>query len=1007
MASYSYSKRDKSLGITWEKLHQYLCSYKGPADSDSHLCCTPLRSRKAFIEKMYMRLPTLESNIPEKGILYTITLAPSGNLKSSSLNKYIKFLYEAEDSMQSRFKKVRNYLIGKDENDRKKRTIIENWTYENHPEILAFKAIWEEVVPASALHESNEDLENILTKILNEIPSDNIPENMFIKERLSPLIEDCHYSLVLAIFSVIASTLFCFGCGNNSLSDDDYKLHAMVLPPIPRSDDESTDLKNAREFVKNKEGNLSALRKKLECPLVNKLEQGEAYYLLAKYAFQITTDKEFSDDDRRDADSKLDDYLNMAIKFGSKDAIALKNENDAANILRQARKTFNGAGQSDKHTVKTCCNNCLKVLNFSPVVSTKFRGEASYILYKYIDLGYYVSPSGETAQNYLNMSNSFGYPLAKDEWTAHNNFSIKPQFERSVTDKKGICFANAKNTIFETFAKTVPELWKTKDGYISEFKTDSVANKLYEDYCLRFLFINDDERKNLQDFFTLMQLIKEASPESVDNYEIFLRHNFEKAKPLVDTALNHLSNYQLAVYILDDDKQAAQQLLSCHPLFYPLKTINFKSLSEEQIKHANESIKPKASNIDFQKPILNFIILGNTPVAEWLVREAFWMMGFKNNLIENQITILADNGEAFKDSIISKYPGMDKRTMQIKGIDFPTIKGINVDYNSPELYQEINKLLSLTEYNYFAVATESDEKNLSLAMKIRELLIRSCVSKHKNHELMVSSPVAFLCRDDDLSWISKELVVEEENEGNRWFNTWRLIPFGETSKRYSFKNITGGTFEKLARCIHYQYNGVSPEEINENTDKYKKATRDYYYRQYNQDSSYSSALSMPYRIFQFQDTLGNQVFPVGWSICDTAVFSTVNRLMSLSKRIEHTMKTQGKEIAKWEHARWVKWMVSRGWMPADIEEVVFAIENGNPRQQLYIAKLHPCICSYEDLKYLQNALLTRCGMHKDFFTYDLRNIEDTNKLLALEWIQSIPENPENQLKKVSQIAMTI
>ena len=267
------------------------------------------------------------------------------------------------------------------------------------------------------------------------------------------------------------------------------------------------------------------------------------------------------------------------------------------------------------------------------------------------------------------------------------------------------------------------------------------------------------------------------------------------------------------------------------------------------------------------------------------------------------------------------------------------------------------------------------------------------------------TPVAFLCRNDNLSWISKELIVEEEEEGDRWFNTWNLIPFGEISNRYSFNNITGGTFEKLARCIHYQYNGVSPEEIyapdsNEHTEKWKKATQDYYLRQYNQDSSYSSALSMPYRIFQFQDQQGNQIIPSAWNIRETTVFSSVNHLMELSKRLWHFKSitvNQELAIAEWEHARWVKWMVSRGWMPANIDEVVFAIEQGNPRQQLFVAKLHPCICSYNDLKILQNALLTRCNMKKDFFTYDLLNIRDTQKLLALEWIHTTPKEPEKDL----------
>lgn len=991
MAQDYYSKRDKSLGITWAKLDQYICK-------NTKLCKTPLKQQE-FMDKMFMRQLDSQDNNPQKGKLYIAAFAPKGDLNSSSIKKYSGYMYYAKDLSLSRFENVRDYLIGQ------KNPSLENWEYNTHPDILAFKAIWEDLIPLSASKNYNEDLANAIDEILLDIP----PNSFLITERLSALTANYEYSLVLAILSVIASTLFCFGCGNGSFSDNDLKLHILVLPPVPKRE-ESSELEKARIFVENKAGDLDELVQKLKLPLKNPAEQGEAYYLLAKYAYELNKAQNLTDIQHFNIKRRFDDYLRRAIQYGNRTAIQLNNERKAVELLNQARTVFNGTNQADINAVKKCCDNCMQVLSLSPSVDAKFRGEASYILYKYIKLGCFVSPSGETSQDYLGLSHRLGYPLARDDWSVSNTFFIEPQFERATVESSGICYSNAKNIISETFAKTVPETWYTEEGFISEFQIEFVSEKIYESCQFRFLFIDDNFHKNLQDFFSLMQLIKESSLESTDNVEVFLRHDFDTAKPLVDTTLNHLSSYQIAVYILDDDKLAAQQLLSCHPLFYPIKSLDFKLLNKRK-KEAADNTKSGNSNNTFDRPILNFIILGNTHVTEWLVREAFWMMGFKDNLIECKITILANDGEAFESRLKAKYPGMIKGNLIIDGIEFPTIKGINVNYDSSELYKEINELLNISCYNYFSVATDSDEKNLSLATKIRELLIRNFVSNKREQDLMVSPPVAFLCRDDNLSWISKEMVVEEENEGDRWFNTWNLIPFGELSRRYSFNNITGGTLEELARCIHYQYNSVSPEDVYtknisgtyEHSEKWKNATKDYYLRQYNQDSSYSSAISMPYRIFQFHDREGNQIMPSAWSICQTTVFSSVNQLKALSIRLWDDWKNkserleQEQSVAEWEHARWVKWMVSRGWMPADIEEVVFAIEKGNPRQQLFVAKLHPCICSYDDLKILQNALLTRCGMKKDFFTYDLLNIQDTNKLLALEWIQSVPKDPENQL----------
>ena len=984
MARDYYSRRDKSPGITWAKLHQYICC-------DPGICQNSLKQQK-FMEKMFMRLPSPHSSSPEKGALYFAAFAPLAEADSTSTKKYISYIYRAHDRSGSRFKKVRDYLITQ------KNQSLESWDYKTHPEILSFKAIWEELIPCTTSVKYNEKLNKDIERILLEIPDDDL----LIMERLSALTARYEYSLALAILSVIASTLFCFGCGDEPLSEEDYKLHDMVLPPVPRRE-RSSDLEKARIFVESKAGTLDELYDLLERPLASRYEKGDAYYLLAQYAYKMSKVQESSDDQRGIFFRRFEEYLREAVRYGNAKAIRLKNENQAAEYLSQARSVFNGPDQTDIHSVTKCCSNCLKVLRFSPSVSARFCGEASYILYKYIKLGLFVSPSGETAQKYLAQSHRFGYPLARDEWLASNTFSIEPQFERANAEGSGICFANnTSNICAETFAGTIPESWRADDRYLCEYERDSVAEKLYENNHLRFLFIDDDFRKNLKDFFSLMQLIKESDSESTENFEIFLRHDYEHAKPLVDTAIHHLSGRRIAVYIIDDDKRAAEQLLSFHPLFYPLKSVNF-NLLKKQSQQGKEQVGSG-------RPVLNFIILGNTPVAEWLVREAFWMMGMKDNLIESRITILAEDGISFEAKIKSRYPGMVKDNLTIEGIDFPAIKGIDVDYYSPSLYKEINSLLNITRYNYFAVATECDEENLSLAMKLRELLIRNYVSNNRSQELMVPPPVAFLCRNDDLSWISREMVVEEEEEGDRWFNTWNLIQFGEISGCYSFNNITGGTFEKLARCIHYQYSQVSPEEVYvqtssgkyEHSEKWKNATREYYMKQYNQDSSYSSALSMPYRIFQYQDAAGNQIVPSAWMICQTTVFSSVNQIKALSTRLwefvnNSTREKQEQAIAEWEHARWVKWMISRGWMPATIDEVTFAVENGNPHQQLFVAKLHPCICSYNDLKVLQNELLLRCNIEKDFFTYDLQNIKDTNKLLALEWIQPEPKESEINL----------
>ena len=127
----------------------------------------------------------------------------------------------------------------------------------------------------------------------------------------------------------------------------------------------------------------------------------------------------------------------------------------------------------------------------------------------------------------------------------------------------------------------------------------------------------------------------------------------------------------------------------------------------------------------------------------------------------------------------------------------------------------------------------------------------------------------------------------------------------------------------------------------------------------------------------------NQIMPIAWEIWDEKAFASVEQLNYLANRSRGVKESEYKTIAVWEHDRWVRWTVARGWLPASADDAVFAVKCGNERQQLFVAKLHPCICAYEGQKELKLALKNECGMDKDFYSYDMANIKDTKRLLAL------------------------
>jgi hypothetical protein len=977
MKKDDYSKRKKSLNITWEKLyHDFFCNSK------LKTACPDI-TQTDFMTKMFNH----KEHAPSKN-LYIVAFTPKGNKESSSAKKYISYMFHAHDDCEARFKNVRDYLISQ------KTPTRECWDYQSHPDIVEFQRIWEDLIPDLKQSGRNDVIENVIDDLI----LDNILDNQLnIIPRLGNLylsLDHPRYSLTLAILSVIASTLFCFNLAENEHLPDNENanneaLFDLVLPPY-KNQVESSVLETAKEYLSNDKKTLKEMEDYLSPKLKEAAsrdsffnEVGELNFLLAQKAkVAMSTNPSLTLTD------KYKTYLKNAANCGHKDALRTKTNEYAYNLIYKARLIYENP-TSSQHDVSNCCDYCLQILNLSPTVDKNYRGEASYILYKYINSNQYSSTTGESKYDFLRMSYRLGYTPAKNDWHKLEDRPITPSSNRADTNCDGICYANTDNVYAQTIEKTIPVSWGDK---LFQFDLYHIKDSMNDNINYRFLFIHDSAEKNMRDFLELLQLFRELAMETI-KCEIFLRHNYETAKPLVDTALSRVSNYMLPVYILDDSRHAAQQLLSMHPLFYPLKSVNF-SLVEEKSKYTTLSYSKEHSDIllpkDLDKPILNFVILGTSSVAEWLVKEAFWLMGFKDNMVENRITILDCNGRQFEAKIKAQYPGMVKSEQNIQEIEIPAITGLDVDFSSPDLYETISDILETSPYNYFAVATDSDEDNLTLAMRLREILIRRSVQRNNEKEFYESSPVAFLCRNDNLSWISKGMVVEKEQHGNQWFNTWSLIPFGEISQYYSWDNITGGVFEKLSLCVHYQYSQISSEDAKKRNQKWIDATKDYYLKQYNQDSSRAIALSMPYRIFQFHDRDKNHICPSAWDITESDTFANVSQLSALSGRIYYSSMSSHddeiKDLAKWEHSRWVRWMLSRGWVPATPEESIFAFKYGNPRQQLFVAKMHPCICTYDSLKILQNKLRDNCGINKDFFSADIANIKATKNLLDLEWI---------------------
>ncbi|WP_288682496.1 hypothetical protein [uncultured Eubacterium sp.] len=921
-----------TIKITWESLHTKIYDnfYNSPTTAGKKH-----ESQKVFFEKI---LPDLIKDIVMND--------------SSRTSRF----YNGTNDANNTYKKICDKLINI------KKSSGEYYNYKESPIIISFKNNWEDSLCPN--------IEASLKKALQTLLDENITphDTLALNERLSKLLDEDTY-LVLAILSVIASTLFCFGNVENFSDTKNNILHKHYLPPMSDLENASLELQQAREDLYDDSISLAKLENTLKLSLkLSSSEKGEANYILAKKALK---------DNNIDAYSK---YIGNAKKFGYYEALKLDNNYNAEKKLKEI---YLNNAFSENRTFLTC----EEILKDTPNVDSKYLREASYILYKGIRNNSYAPKGNYTAKAYLDMAIRYGHQLAAEEYNElSDNLSIVPVYTRPIVEEIGKCYSNERNKYTLLFEKTIPTSWceKTYDFDIMDFSKDS---SLF-DRSNRILLLSDDFEKNLHDFLDFVKFIEVKKPNVEDfKIEIFIRHTSEKIKNIVDTALNHISEYQLPTYIIDDDKKAAENLLAFHPLFYPIHKENIDS----------------SENIT-----LNFIVIGDSNVCEWLVRQAFTVMDFSTykdgkstGNVKCRITIVSKNANALETKIKKNFPGLrtDSKDFKISGSPIIETESLNSDY---DLYTTLNKIISRDKHCYFAVATESDTTNLEIATNIRELLIRNVVPQHNESELICSNsnyPIAFLCRDDYLANASKNMLVEGEVYGNQWFNNYSLIPFGKMSECYQWDKINGGIFEELAKCMHLQYSGLKCIKDYTGEEDYeiarKSTLNSYYLRQYNRENSYAIALSMPYRLFNFKSVNGKRVQPFMWNIEDSTDYSTVEHLKSLASNISNfTTEETYKNIAVWEHNRWMRVLLANGWVPVDnFNDTVFTVNEGkNPHPQLFIARMHPCICAYDDQKTLQRMLKENCDLKKDYFTYDLNNIKQTKVLLELGWFRDFDKD---------------
>lgn len=433
-----------------------------------------------------------------------------------------------------------------------------------------------------------------------------------------------------------------------------------------------------------------------------------------------------------------------------------------------------------------------------------------------------------------------------------------------------------------------------------------------EGYKVKFLLFEKDNNGNLEDCLNLLDILNKCRFSNIneqrmvsENIDIYVCADFDFASTLIDSAINRSDDVYYRVHICDYNKMVAQKLLSEVPLFI-------------------------TSLIDGSD--VNIVIIGINEATLKLTEEII-----ASTFIPNipKVSLIGNNADFYKKKFQQKLPGVYKTEPRIKRIipEFYECDIESVDFlelltdNSSDKY-DLSLSGALARGAYFIVDLGDDRDNMLFAKNLRSWLL-SCDKKFSRTPF-----IAVKCEDGRNANIARYLVVNNKKSGKDYFNNYNLYFYGMKDSVFNseYLDIENNRQKQMALNIHFSYYG------NDLNDKNKKDALASYFRfSYNRDSSECASISIVYMLY----SLG--------------IIKTLDDLKcdenQLAGKYEYWLKERGNRdaAARYEHSRWVGFVLSRGWQSASLGQVrAYAGQESGKDHKHTLCKLHPFICNWDD-----------------------------------------------------------
>lgn len=489
-----------------------------------------------------------------------------------------------------------------------------------------------------------------------------------------------------------------------------------------------------------------------------------------------------------------------------------------------------------------------------------------------------------------------------------NSYIFSELNENALYIARGIKKSDSRAAIVFCDAKKAAEsllIQSRKIGGMCFYKSCVNFNAGWFHRCYNFYLVSDNENKNIRQTSQIIE--KHNLYTKKHKNDKIIVNAFAQSGTSIDI-IENINQKNIKVRFIDHIAFLCNQLVFKHPLY------NIPSGSKD----------------------ISVMIIGCGRTGMQMLKTVVWA----GQIDKYTLKIRAyDKNEKVKERFFSQAPELRSSEYDI---DFVT-----ADILSENFEEKISENLDAT---YVFIATDDDDLNLEIAVKIRGIFRRN------TGRYNTCPPILARVRDE-----YKALNFKD----NSYLDDRNIIAFGNASDLFESGIPFETKFEKLSLGVHLAYEekiALAPTD-----PEYIEACNRFYCEEYNRRASMATALHIAAKLVS----------------CDIMKYDEYDLSDKIAKEFEE-QKLNDKvcidNLAKNEHKRWNAFYRSEGYRSADINQVkLYAPIVKSHKDKL--SKMHPCITEWSNLVELKNEYNSFMEENKDFQEYDYKIVKSIPSII--------------------------